>query len=301
MSTYRPEGGPVDALVKMHPAVVAGFFVNSSVFRSIIQRQSNNPLIIPERGAWPIYAAASGSDDRETTLDKEVDIVRLPIGSFYPKNQDHTEKPRGTLSSVQKKNILIKTLGDRVGKMVVLDEVQGGGTSSELMYLLRKAIPPTQHEPHLLIAALDNRPKVAAHFKKEDYTRIATGNVKGIETASIPVPLIATDKEALLNSLVYGGDKRHPSEETPDIKIVDNTEATELFRQLGSISRNLDVLHSGDSIAELFDRPVLEKTDAGLERWVEAFGSVLQKNAPSYQQTFMIDWDRGEGHKNTPV
>jgi hypothetical protein len=297
MSVYKPEGGPVDALVKMHPSVVAGFFANSSIFRSIIQRQSNSPLIIPERGAWPIYAAASGFDGIESTLDDDVDTVRLPIGSFYIDDQDDIEKPRGTLSSVQKKNILIRTLGDRVGKMVVLDEVQGGGTSSELMYLLRRVIPPTQFEPHVLIAALDNRPKVAANPKNQKYTRIATGNVSGVETAAIPVPLIATDKEALLNTLVYDGGKRHPIEEAPDIKIIDNTEATELFRQLGSFSRSLDALHSGDSIEGLFDRPVLEKTDARLERWVGVFTSVLQKNAPSYQRSFMVDWPKAD---NTP-
>lgn len=294
MNVHRLEGGPVDALVKMHPSMVAGFFVNSSIFRSIIQRQKNNPLIIPERGAWPIYAAASGFEGIETTLDEEVDTMRLPIGSFYLKNQDGAEKPRGTLSSSQKKNILIKTLGDRVGKMVVLDEVQGGGTSSELMHLLRSVIPPTQHEPHLLIAALDNRSKVAVHPKSQYYTRIASGNVNGIEMASIPVPLIATDKGALLSSLVHDGDKKHPIEETPDIKIIDNTEATKLFRQLGSISRSLDALHNGDSIGELFDRPVLEKTDVKLDWWTEVFTSVLQKNAPSYQHTFMTDWHKGD-------
>jgi hypothetical protein len=182
--------------------------------------------------------------------------------------------------------------------MVVLDEVQGGGTSTELMYILRKTIPPVQHEPHLLIAALDNRPKVAANRNNPHYTKIATGNVSGVETASIPVPLIATDKESLLNSLHHEGNKKHPIEETPDITIIDNTEATELFRQLGSYSRTLDALHSRDSIGELFDRPVLEKTDAGLERWVEAFTYVLRSNAPTYQQTFLIDWPKNDSQQN---
>lgn len=294
MTVQRPEGGPVDSLVKMNPSMVAGFFVNSSIFRSIIQRQNDSPLIIPERGAWPIYAAASGFEGIETTLDRDVDAVRLPIGSFYLKDQDPIEKPRGTLSSVQKRNILIETLGDRVGQMVVLDEVQGGGTSSELMHLLRKVVPPVQYEPHILIAALDNRPRVAAQPKNQNYTRLATGNVRGVETATIPVPLIATDKEALLNTLLYDGDEKRPIEDTPAIKIIDNIEATELFRRLGSISRSLDALQDENSIGELFDRPVLEKTDARIERWIESFRSILLKNAPSYQHNFMVDWSKGD-------
>ncbi len=263
MSVYRSEGGPVDALVKMPPSVVAGFFVNSAIFRSIIQRHNSSPLLIPERGAWPIFTAASGFDGIETTLDKDIDVVRLPIGTFYTLSHDATEKPRG-LSSLQKKNILIKTLGGRVGKMVVLDEVQRGGTSSQLMHLLKGVLPSVQHEPHMLIAALDNRPKVAAQTKNPRYTEIVTGNVSGVETSSIPVPLIATDRESLLNTLLYDGDEKNLGDKyvTPDIKIIDNTEATELFRHLGSLSRSLDALHGRDSIGGLFDRPVLEKTDA---------------------------------------
>lgn len=295
MSAQQAESGPVDALVKMPPSVVAGFFVNSAIFRSIIQRHNDSPLLIPERGAWPIFAAASGSDSIETTLDTDVDIVRLPIGTFYIDGQDPTEKPRG-LSSLQKKNILKKSLGDRVGKMVVIDEVQRGGTSSQLMDLLRNMVPPVQYQPHMLIAALDNRPKVAAQTKNPRYTEIVTGNVSGVETSSIPVPLIATDREPLLNRLVYDGDEKNLVDKyaTLDIKIIDNVEATELFRKLGSLSRSLDALHSGDSIEELFDRPELEKTNPGLERWVEVFTHILQENAQGYQHNFMVDWPKAD-------
>jgi|GEM_PF-7079386 len=279
----REEAGPLDALVKSPAYHVAEFVASTGLVRHVLA-EHDGVLVLPERGALPIFWSAEGSGQHEPAL--EIPTAVLPIGSFHTSEQDPTEHPRGTLTTQQKRNIADFLVPRDPGSIAVLDEVQGGGTSSELVGIMSTIRPQRDPAKQLLIAAQDNRKNIAARNKSEAYTRIATGRSKRAQAIVVPMPLIATDRPVLLNRLYRQAPEKVPKTDTPEVSIEENKEAIALLRYLGSAARTLDILHSPDGLDIVFDRPVTAKTAKRLDGWVERFVHELRVRNPHTRKMF---------------
>src|SRR5690606_31067057 len=87
---------------------------------------------------------------------------------------------------------------DEIGSATLLDEVQHGGTISFAAHALQKGMADSALS---IIAAQDtlhvNKANLSPRFKS-----IALNQKEGITSHVVPIPLIATDKNPLLESLV---------------------------------------------------------------------------------------------------
>ena len=94
----------------------------------------------------------------------------------------------------------------------------------------------------------------------------------------IPMPLIATDSDTLLNQLWYTGHTRIPVEGNPAIQIRANQEAELIFRVLGMATRNREALEDTSVIdSTVFSFPVGEKASRRIEAWRETLIEKLKQ------------------------
>ncbi len=251
----------VDRLVRIEPYEVLDFATGSTVVRSGILRHDDACLVTPERGALPVFWAASGLEAFEPGIT--ADGQESPAIGTYQFHDQNGALREGTLTGEQKRTLVARMLGTRPAdtNYLVVDEVQKGGTISELTPIMRQA-----HGRLAIIAAQDSRPKVAAQHKNPYYTRLASNSITGIPVTVVPLPLIATDRSVLLNQLWYGGTHK-AFEAAPAIESRQNTHAQLLFRALGTLVRNADFAFSPD-FSTLAERLPHASPDGQLEQWV---------------------------------
>ncbi|HVX57131.1 MAG TPA: hypothetical protein VHA37_05345, partial [Candidatus Saccharimonadales bacterium] len=118
-----------------------------------------------------------------------------------------------------------------------------------------------------VIAAQDSRRRVAAEAKKEAYQKMVTGNREGVSAVVTPMPLIATDRDSLLNQLWYAGHTRIPVEPHPTIETRPNAEAELIFRTLGMAARHREALEDTSVLDTIFSFPLGERAEGRVEQW----------------------------------
>lgn len=269
MSEIYP--GAFDRLVRTPPAQVANFALSSSIVRSSVASAGEALVILPERGAMPVFWAADGFEAEEPSMLIDGQIS-LPIGSYDYESQDGTIK-KGTLRREQKAAI-VDQFGEDIkdaDRLLLIDEVQKGGTITEAASIIdRQRRVGKEEDPKRMyvIAAQDSRKKVAEEKKKESYRKMVAGNTDGISATVIPMPLIGTDSDALLNQLWYRGQSRYPVEVMPSIEIRNNPEAQLIFRLLGLAARNREALEDTSVLDKnLFTLPLTERSAGRVEEW----------------------------------
>jgi hypothetical protein len=276
MSESEAVPGALDRLVRMDPTRVANFVLSTSVVRESVVTAGEALLVLPERGSMPIYWAADGHLTEESRICRD-GIVRPPIGSYDFEAPDHTIR-KGTLAQEQKQRVVSlhsQELRD-ASRVLIVDEVQKGGTITELVNIVRK-LRGTEANVMYVVAAQDSRKKVAAEQKKEGYQRMVAGNTAGVSASVVPMPLIGTDCDPLLNRLWYPGQTRIPVEFTPPIEIHPNEEAELILRTLGTAARNPEALEDTSVLdRDVFSFNVGEKAAGRIEAWREALIHRLQ-------------------------
>ncbi len=269
--------GALDRLVRMDPSRVANFILSTSVVRESVVTAGEALLVLPERGAMPIYWAADGHPVEEGRISRD-GIVRPPIGSYDYEAPDHSIR-KGTLAQEQKQRLVAahsQELRD-ASRVLIIDEVQKGGTITELVNIVRKLRGKDANMLYV-VAAQDSRKKVAAEQKKENYQRMVAGNTVGVSASVVPMPLIGTDCDPLLNQLWYPGHTRIPVEFTPPIQIHPNEEAELILRTLGTASRNREALEDTSVLdRDVFSFNIGERAAGRIEAWREALIHRLQE------------------------
>lgn len=277
----EPEAFPeaLDRLVRMDPTRVANFVLSTNVVRESVVTAGEALLVLPERGAMPIFWAADGHPEEESGISRD-GIVRPPIGSYDYEAPDHSIR-KGTLAQEQKQRVVAlhgEELRD-ASRVLIIDEVQKGGTITELVNIVRK-LRGKEANVLYVVAAQDSRKKVAAEQKKEDYRKMVAGNTVGVSASVVPMPLIGTDCDPLLNQLWYPGQTRIPVEFTPDIEIRPNEEAELILRTLGTAARNREALEDTSVLdRDVFSFDVGERAAGRIEAWREALIRIFQERA----------------------
>lgn len=262
--------GALDKLVRLNPTQVGNFVLSANIVREAALSAGEALMILPERGAMPIYWTADGRHDDERPISRD-GLLQLPIGSYDFFNLEGNLR-KGTLSNEQKRAIVgrhAQVIHD-AERILIIDEVQKGGTLTELVTITedhRESSPSRMY----VIAAQDSRTKVAAERKVQAYQEMVAGNRGTVSANVVPMPLFSTDCDVLLNSLWYRGNTRIPSERDPSIIIRRNGEAELIFRTLGMAARNREALEDTTVIDDaIFHEFALGDKAAGrVEQWRE--------------------------------
>ena len=254
----------LDRITRIHPTVVAEFTLGSGVVRAVIDANidDSTTLLLPERGAMPIYWAS------QRDCDQNIDKIVLPIGTFNYTTEEGTKN--GTLTDSQKRKLVEQHIGSvQTGRFMILDEVQKGGTISELTGYVRNI----HGGEVVVIAAQDTALGHLKANKNPYYTRMASNHLSRVSTTVVPLPLIACDRPSLLDRLTYSGNTRIATDEKPDIKIVPNIGAETIFRALGTLFSDVDYANSNSFEAGLLDTPM---STVRHEKWVSIIKSIAK-------------------------
>ena len=270
--------GALDKLVRLNPTQVANFILSAGIVRTAVTSAGETLMLLPERGAMPVYWAADGHPEGEPSMSAE-DLVQLPIGSYDFQTPDDGIK-KGTLSRQQKQE-LVRRHGNQLEeahRVLIIDEVQKGGTITELVDIVSRH---RQERPGRLyvIAAQDSREKVSSETKSPRYQEMASGNRKGVSATIVPMPLFSTDSDVLLNQLWYPGSTRNPAEINPTIEIRPNEEAEIIFRFLGMAARNREILEDPSVLdSKVFSFSLGDKASHRIEEWRQVLIELLRPN-----------------------
>lgn len=271
--------GALDKLVRSNPSQIANFALSSNVVRHSILSAGESLLLLPERGAMPIYWAADGLPSEEGRVTRD-GVIALPVGSYDFENLDGQLR-KGTLSRQQKQKIVARHTADIIEapRVMVLDEVQKGGTITEMTEIVQ-GIRRESTGRLFVVAAQDTRRKVAAEAKNKKYEALASNSKQGVSATVIPMPLTSTDSDVLLNQLWYNGHTRVPEEADPEIAIHPNEEAEIIFRALGMAARNREALEDTSVFDKaIFEYPVGRKASFRIEAWRERLLETLRDKA----------------------
>ncbi|HVX56376.1 MAG TPA: hypothetical protein VHA37_01480, partial [Candidatus Saccharimonadales bacterium] len=88
MSELAVAPGALDRLVRTDPWQVTNFILSSSIVRESVKSAGEVLMVLPERGAMPIYWAADGHPTADSPIGRD-GVLPLPIGSFDFETPDH--------------------------------------------------------------------------------------------------------------------------------------------------------------------------------------------------------------------
>lgn len=279
------ERSPLDTLVlRTPPDDARAFFTGAVSIRQVLESHSESWLGLPLRGAMPMFWAADGLTNVEAPAVLEDMLVEIPVGTYHYHNAD---KPGVRSPSKRAKVGIIATALSEAGvgegdTLTLLDEIQGGGTVTQLVRgSLDYARSHGLSLPLHLIAAEDTN--VAAEHRIGSYRRISTNQKDGIAATVVRIPLIGCDRDNLLDKVEYCGEDRLAEEGNGDFVVRRNTEAEFLFRSLGSLTRHEGLRTDDNFLRAAFD-PLLvpnTETSAKFEEWIT---KVLALENPSSPQ-----------------
>ena len=246
---------PIETITSVRPFQAVEFLDGTTSVRNILsaRQHEGSTILIPLRGAMPIIWAAQGLHNEESL---PMETVELPIGLFNYVNREG--KSTSTSPNYEQKYRIVEHILEsrrELGKrLLILDEVQKGGTISTLIQILQQLSHSSITPPYLsIIAAQDSRQPILRQAKTPSYRSIASNSVPGLKTNVIPMPLIATDRGALLDSI----DLRHGRHTLPNIGeslvVSRNHRAEYLVRSLGSMARDEELRHDAGFIAQLIE------------------------------------------------
>lgn len=234
--------------------------------------------ITPLRGAMPMVWAAEGDIGTEGRLDNS--FLELPIGEFTYESLEGEAKTSGP--NVGQKQKILRTLIDssfenlgldeKDASFILLDEVQKGGTLSTLNEIVRSEMRRRGMRPYLhIIAAQDIRRRVAEQPKTQSYRLLSSNSVSDTSVSVIPMPLLGTDKAALLDTVILAGDPRVTKVSPENLTVKRNVAAENLFRGIGTIARRSDARHDPDYRWSLINDagPLSERGAVLAESWYD--------------------------------
>lgn len=280
------ERGPLDTLVlRTPPDDARAFFTGAVSIRQVLEShressQNESWVGLPLRGAMPMFWAADGLTDIETSAVAGERLVEIPVGTYHY-NQAGTPGVRSP-SKRAKVGIIANALAEAgVGEgdsLMLLDEIQGGGTVTQLV---RGSLDYARANglilPLQLIAAEDTR--IAAENRIGSYRRISTNQKDGIAATVVRIPLIGCDRDNLLDRVEYSGADRLAEEPDGGFVIHRNDDAEFLFRTLGSLTRYAELRNDDNFLRSAFDRFIVPDTETS-EKFEEWITKVLALEGP---------------------
>lgn len=235
---------------------VRDFMLGCSEIRSAVEEIDPTHLVLPMRGSLPIAWTMEGDPSYEPP--SVVNRLELPIGTFsYSCGSDTKNtglnKPQKAAVISECMDVRKSTL-DGDSRVAVIDEVQGGGTVIPLMAGVLRACRQHTKNPVSLLAAqdsrLDKRPKTSR------YKKMVAGEVSGLQTTVVPMPLICTDRDALLDTVklsphvLYSPGASYRPE---DFITLRNEPSESLMRFLGSVARSPQIARDPTAIAKFLE------------------------------------------------
>lgn len=268
------EKSGLDTLIDTPVERAVDFALGSSVARAALSGTASDFCILPERGSMPVYWAAQGLQGMEAPIP--VDELRIPLGT----NISEGSRDIGGLTKPEKIELIehaLHTSGlGSEGTAVLLDEVQNGGTLSYAAKVIAHRMQNSNERLSVIaaqeVAFAQKTTTLAAAYKS-----IALNQSPLIKTATVvPIPLIATDKNPLLNTLV----KRNQPELRIDTR--NNLFAELVCRALGSIARRADIGKPSELLTTLLytegKETITSKPDSEIEQWAnDVTAGIVQK------------------------
>jgi hypothetical protein len=248
----------------------------------------------------PIIWAVDGLPSVEISSGAE--FVEVPIGVHERQIDGRTV---GTCPDLDQKTKIIKTkliealaTGNRdyrTTKVAIVDEVQQGGTIGASSTAVRRVIDRLGlgREVHIY-AAQDSRKRVKAQPKTASYRAMASNSVADIFTTVVPLPLLATDKDPMLDTIILEGDGNYEGRLSERLTVVRNTDSEQLFRTLGSLARSQELRHDEEFVWQFLNRQPLTSTKAAnlIETWIkrtiQALDEFTIKSAPTLANNIKI-------------
>lgn len=251
---------------------------------SIIRRQlaSLNPestlTIAPLRGAMPMVWSAEGRSEYEGHLDNL--FLEIPTGEFVYSAPNGELKNSGPSNG--QRQIILRHYFDRwfdergqdptKTELILLDEVQKGGSLSTLNDIVRVEIRRRSMPSYIrVIAAQDNRRRIVAQPKTAGYGKLSSNSVPRTNVSVVPMPLIATDKSEMLDSVILEGAPRDLDAHPDRLTVCRNVLSEKLFRSIGTMARCRGVRHDSTFTWNFLNDqgPMSERGSVLAEGWLK--------------------------------
>lgn len=252
------------------------FLIGSLGVRELLQAYDDSKVLLPLRGAMPMFWAADGALEIEDRAVDPGDVVELPLGLYN--YEDENGRPGVRCPSKRAKvQIINQYLEERsVGEgdsLTLLDEIQGGGT---VVQFVRGALHYARSHgvklPLHLIAAEDSN---ALRAKKTSrYMTMTSNQYEGVRTEIVRMPLVGLDKGPLLDKVTFTGERHLEDDTEHKFHVERNVEAERLFRALGSMMRNSEIVYDRRFMENTFDPLIPEGSEVAL-RFDEWLSGVL--------------------------
>lgn len=175
---------PIEDLVSsIDPEAAADFMGCVRAVNEVINKEKPEIVFIPQRGAAPLRWAIEALRGSQAPSDLTVEpiFIDLPIGTYRDLPSKSVNGPTKSL----KAKIIRETLTELEGQglyvpnetsIMLIDEVQNGGTISTAVNALQKAMKYDYSDSTTIsvVAVQDSRGKLIGNVKAQSYKQIAT-------------------------------------------------------------------------------------------------------------------------------
>lgn len=263
---------PVDVLTTGATHLEAlDFVAGCEVVRWTIQKERADIVFFPQRGAGPIEWTVKALMEHEPIADTPL-FVDLPIGTNTPVNTGE-ERPRtGGLTRGEKSNVVEDTISELEetgfyipgrSKLMLVDEVQKGGTISAAAMSINKAMRARGDMRRLNVVAVQDIRNDESLQKTESYRRLVSNENNRFRATVVPLALFTVDRVDLLDEIWRLSTGRVESQD--DFEIQPNFASRALFETLVRVYQNPDRAMSEvdqmrhEHLAENITRTILQK------------------------------------------
>lgn len=229
------------------------FVGGCAVFAETIAKEHPDIIFFPQRGAGPIEWTTEVLI--ENAGNRMPAFVDLPIGTHTTINADRPEL--SGISGSQKRALIEQTIDSLIedgryvpgkSRLMLIDEVQKGGTISQAAQAIRDAMTKHGDEGVLsVIAAQDSRHKLIGDDRTEAFKKLAGNERKGFKTTTVPTAMFMVDRPQFLDEIWKTNDAKAGS--LDDFVINNNDAARRIFRTLAMVY--LDPGKALDELEEL--------------------------------------------------
>lgn len=237
-----------DILTRQIPYKSAYDFVNScSLFADIIDTRYPDIVFIPQRGAGPIQWV---TEEFISQAGQRMPLfVDLPIGTHTITEGD--SRRSSGISGLQKRQLVQEAVDSLaaqgkyvpgVSRLMLIDEVQKGGTITQAAQALSDAMERVREREHIsdrnkerdnlyVVAAQDNRGNIQDE-RKESYKKLVMGR-PGFTTIPVPTTMFTVDRAEFLNEILKVTEGDIAS--LDDLTVKQNETARHLFKTLAHV------------------------------------------------------------------
>lgn len=266
----------LDKLLSTSPVDAAQFAMGTQAVRAAICANHPDVLIFPERGSVPIYWASEGLSDFDSGYSSRV--VKPRIGTYGMLGDNMRITGQSGLNKPQKEYLLRQSLADFEGggyRFTLVDEVQHGGTIYTAIRYLKEIIPDSSK--HLCVVAAQDSSRDRTNNMVSGYRRLTANRDLRVNTVTVcPMPLIATDRDVLLNQLVRTDGAKESACVVMEVR--DNECSEQIFRLMGSVAAHSLDTEISEALHNLLQD--IGDTQTGKEqeisRWMNGFVRSIQ-------------------------